>query len=279
MVRYARIARYSPRTDCQTHPFALSKKLQVFVSKGIFVFILFLFHSSSAEFKFGIENMPEKFISYYVDNKISIGLITNQTGKDQRGNRTLDLLLKKGFKVSAVFAPEHGIEGKIELERDIKDGLDKKTGIPVISLYKNGTGKKIDPDMIKHIDAFFFDIQDSGMRHYTYISTLFMLLQSAGQENKRVVVFDRPNPLGKTMEGPLVDPALISFISIASIPLRHGMTVGEFAEYFNNHVLEKRAGLTVIPMKEYDRAYGLADLHAPLLLILQVKHPAMGIVF
>jgi len=217
-----------------------------------------------AEFKLGIENMPVKFTAQYVDNKLSVGLITNQTGKDQKGNRTVDLLLKKGFKVSALFAPEHGVEGKIELERDIKDGLDVKTQIPVISLYMNGTGKKINPLMIKDIDAFFFDIQDSGMRHYTYISTLFMILQAAGQEGKKVVVFDRPNPLGKMMEGPLVDPTLISFISIAPIPLRHGMTVGELAEFFNTHVLEKKAQLIVVPMKEYDRSYGLANLHAPL---------------
>jgi uncharacterized protein YbbC (DUF1343 family) len=217
-----------------------------------------------ADFKLGIENIPDRLVWQYLNKKISVGLVTNQTGKDQKGNRTVDILIKKGFKVSAIFAPEHGIDGKIEAEKEIKDGKDIKTGIPVISLYGKGTGKKIDPEMIKDIDAFFFDIQDSGMRHYTYISTLFMVLQASAQEGKRVVVFDRPNPLGKTMEGPLVEPTLISFISIASIPLRHGMTVGELAEYFNTHVLEKKAHLMVMPMKEYDRSYGLADLHAPL---------------
>ena len=100
---------------------------------------------------------------------------------------------------------------------------------------------------------------------------LFTILQAAAQESKRVVVFDRPNPLGKTMEGPLVDPALISFVSIASIPLRHGMTMGELAEYFNNHMLEKKAALKVVPMKDYDRSYGIADLHHRFLLILQAK--------
>lgn len=217
-----------------------------------------------AEFKFGIENISNQMVWNYLNQNISVGLVTNQTGKDQKGNRTVDVLLKKGFTVSAIFAPEHGLEGNAEAAQEIKDGKDVKTNIPVISLYGKGTGKKIDPEMIKNIDAFFFDIQDSGMRHYTYISTLFMVLQAAAQEGKRVVVFDRPNPLGKTMEGPLVDPTLISFISIASIPLRHGMTVGELAEYFNNHVLEKKAKLTVVPMHEYDRSYGLADLHAPL---------------
>ena len=261
MVRYARLARYSPRMDT-LFPFALRSDISR-VSKGIFLF-LFFFCGIHAEFRLGIENIPDKMASHYFNNKLSVGLVTNQTGKDQKGNRTVDVLLKKGFKISALFAPEHGIEGKIEFEKDVKDGFDIKTGIPVISLYKNGTGRKIDQEMIKNIDVFFFDIQDSGMRHYTYISTLFMILQVAAQEGKQVVVFDRPNPLGKTMEGPLVDPTLISFISIASIPLRHGMTVGELAEYFNSHVLEKKAHLLVVPMKEYDRSYGLADLHAPL---------------
>ena len=223
-----------------------------------------MINSCLAEFRLGIENISDRFVWQYLNQKISIGLVTNQTGKDQKGNRTVDILLKKGFKVSAIFAPEHGFEGNTEAAQEIKDGRDVKTNIPVISLYGKGSGKKIDSEMIKNIDAFFFDIQDSGMRHYTYISTLFTILQAAAQEGKRVVVFDRPNPLGKTMEGPMVDPTLISFISIASIPLRHGMTVGELAEYFNNHVLEKKARLAVVPMREYDRSYGIADLHAPL---------------
>ncbi len=216
------------------------------------------------EFRLGIENISDRFVWQYLNKKISVGLVTNQTGRDQKGNRTVDILIKKGFNVVSIFAPEHGIEGKIELEKDIQDGMDVKTGVPVISLYKNGGGRKIDSELVKNIDAFFFDIQDSGMRHYTYISTLFMILQAAGLEGKRVVVFDRPNPLGRAMEGPLVESDLISFVSIASIPLRHGMTVGELAEYFNNHVLEKKAPLTVVHMKEYDRSCGIADLHAPL---------------
>lgn len=234
------------------------------IKKILIIVLLALMQSCSAEFKLGVENIPDTLLNAYSKKKLSIGLVTNQTGKDQKGNRTVDILLKKGFKVSALFAPEHGADGKLDLERDVKDGIDVKTGLPVISLYKNGRGKKIEAESVKNIDAFFFDIQDSGMRHYTYISTLFMVLQAAAQEKKRVVVLDRPNPLGKTMEGPLVDPTLISFISIAPIPLRHGMTVGELAEYFNNHVLEKKAHLIVVPMKEYDRSYGLADLHAPL---------------
>jgi uncharacterized protein YbbC (DUF1343 family) len=245
----------------------------------LFVLLLLLTTKVYPEFRLGIENIPDKFAWHCLTKKMSVGLITNQTGKDQKGNRTVDILLKKGFKITAIFAPEHGFDGITKAEQEVKDGFDVKTGIPVISLYGKGIGKKIDPEVIKNVDVFFFDIQDSGMRHYTYISTLFTILQVAAQEGKQVVVFDRPNPLGKTMEGPLVEPNLISFISIAPIPLRHGMTVGELAEYFNSHVLEKKAQLAVIPMKEYDRCNGLGDLHAPLSPNIASKASCQGYCF
>lgn len=122
------------------------------------------------------------------------------------------------------------------------DTVDAKTKLPVISLYGKYTGKNFDLAIVKEIDLFIFDIQDIGMRHYTYISTLLELLKMAEQHNKSVVVFDRPNPLGARMEGPVVESDLISFISAAAIPLRHGMTVGELARYFNRFVLENQFG-------------------------------------
>lgn len=219
---------------------------------------------SGLEFKLGIENIPNSFVNTYVHQNLKIGLVTNQTGKDRNGNRSVDILLKKGFKISYIFAPEHGLNGTIAAEKEVKDGIDVKTKIPVISLYAKDTGKKINPEILQNIDALFFDIQDSGMRHYTYISTLYHVLKGAAQEKKRVVVFDRPNPLGKAMEGPLVDPSLISFISIAPIPLRHGMTVGELAEYFNDLVLEQKASLQVIAMDGYERHNSFESLLAPL---------------
>ncbi len=232
--------------------------------KVILVFLCTLTASSHAQFKLGIENIPASLIQECKSKNLRIGLITNQTGKDQHGNRTADILLKKGFNIVCMFAPEHGFDGKTEREKEIQDGVDVKTGIPVLSLYVKDTGKKISPEMLTSIDVLFFDIQDSGMRHYTYISTLFNAIKAAGQENKKIVVFDRPNPLGRTMEGPLVEASLISFISIAPIPLRHGLTVGELAEYFNLHLLEKKADLTVVAMKEYERTMPFENLLAPL---------------
>src|SRR5207249_6044556 len=123
------------------------------------------------------------------------------------------------------------------------------------------------------LDCLVFDIQDSGMRHYTYISTLLNTMKIAAEYKKPYIVLDRPNPLGGMMQGPLVQPDLISFISIAPIPLRHGMTIGELAHYFNGHILEKSAILHVIPMHDYNRMNGFAGtfLHqlSPNLLSLQ----------
>lgn len=226
--------------------------------------LLLLTNSCLAEFKLGIENIPDEMVRSFHKKKTRIGLITNQTGKDQKGIATLDVLLSKGFNIVYLFAPEHGFDGMTHASVEIKNSIDKKTKVPIVSLYGKGTGKKVDQEILSAIDVFMFDIQDSGMRHYTYISTLFTVLQICAQENKKIIVFDRPNPLGKTMEGPLVEPSLISFFSIAPIPLRHGMTIGELAEYFNNHILEKQAFLYVVAMKDYDRAMSLDQLHAPL---------------
>jgi len=99
------------------------------IKKIIIILLLCAFHGCPAEFKLGVENISEKLLNNYIKKKLSIGLVTNQTGKDQKGNRTVDILLKKGFKVSALFAPEHGADGKLDLERDVKDGIDIKTGL------------------------------------------------------------------------------------------------------------------------------------------------------
>lgn len=134
--------------------------------------------------------------------------------------------------------------------------MDKKTGVQIISLYGHGSGKMISAEHMNNINYLMFDIQDSGMRHYTYISTLLNTMKIAAEYDKPFVVLDRPNPLASIMEGPLVEPDLTSFISIAPIPLRHGMTIGEIAWYFNKHILTKPAQLHVVKMKHYDRTQG-----------------------
>lgn len=210
-------------------------------------------------FKLGIEtinaSLMHKVCPHQEKDACAVGLITNQTGVDQQGRRSVDILNSRGIRVHSIFVPEHGMNGVLA-ERDVHDSIDTKTNTPVISLYGNGSGKMITADQMATIDCLIFDIQDSGMRHYTYISTMLNTMKIAAEYNKPYVVLDRPNPLGCVMEGPLVETSFVSFISIAPIPLRHGMTIGELAAYFNTHVLDKPAPLHVVKMKGYDRTVG-----------------------
>lgn len=213
----------------------------------------------TSSFKLGVENVSASLLQQLCPDKKKesciVGLITNQTGVDQKGKRTVEVLADCGIIVKYIFAPEHGLNGTLA-ERDVHDSIDKKTKIPVLSLYGNGSGKMISAEYMNELDCLLFDIQDSGMRHYTYISTLLNTMKIAAEYNKPYVVLDRPNPLGSLMQGPLVQPDLISFISIASIPLRHGMTIAELAQYFNKNVLDKPVSLSVVPMVGYDRNIG-----------------------
>lgn len=250
--------------------------------------LLFFMMPVSAAFKLGVENISDKFLrSLSADNSLSyrVGLISNQTGRDQRGNRTVDILLKRGLTIPYILAPEHGFEGRVRAGVSVKNEIDRKTGIPIISMYSSGgdyvisSGKRINPTILSGIDIIFFDIQDSGMRHYTYISTLLCALEAAAQYKKTIVVLDRPNLLGAHMEGPVVDTSLRSFISIASIPLRHGMTVGELARYFNTKVLATPAELRVVPMKDYTRTMKVDVLRAGLSPNLQSLESCYGYSF
>lgn len=211
----------------------------------------------AGDFKLGLENISDSFVQRLHGRRI--GLVTNQTGTDQQGRRNIDLLLQKGLQITYLFAPEHGIAGAVPAGDDVSNMIDHKTDIPIVSLYAKGSGKAIDPNSLNAIDLLVFDMQDSGMRHYTYISTLMRVMQAAAEHSKPIVVLDRPNPLGGNMEGPLVELGLRSFISIASIPLRHGMTMGELAWYFNSHELQKPAQLHVVKMNNYNRFNGSAD--------------------
>ncbi len=219
--------------------------------------LLYGYNSTNQQFKLGLENLSSSLLQKLsnTSSPCKIGLITNQTGKDQRGVRNIEFLMQRGITPKKIFVPEHGIDGMLPAGQE--NSTDKITNIPVISLYSKGTGKNMDATMLKDIDILIFDIQDSGMRHYTYISTLFHSLEAASHYNKPIIVLDRPNPLGRVMEGPLVEPGLQSFISIAPVPIRHGMTVGELSRYFNTYILKKQAKLHIVPMKQYDRRSGL----------------------
>lgn len=213
-------------------------------------------------FQLGIESISPQTLKLFHNGDVAhrVGLITNQTSCDQCGNRTVDILRQKGLRIVYILAPEHGFDGKHLAGKAVSEAVDKATGIPIVSVYGPGgdvtiTGKSLNPAIMRQLDMLVYDLQDSGMRHYTYISTLLCALHAAAVHNKPIIILDRPNILGAYMEGPLVDPypELKSFISIAPIPLRHGMTVGELAHYFNKYILAKPAPLYVLQMKKYNR--------------------------
>jgi uncharacterized protein YbbC (DUF1343 family) len=157
-----------------------------------------------------------------------VGLITNQTGIDRHGRRNVDVMKAAGVDVKALYSPEHGISGTADHDQ-IGHGRDESTGIPIFSLYQN-SNRRPTAEMLKGIDVLVFDIQDIGARFYTYMCTLLNVMEEAGKLGIPVMVLDRPNPItGVRVEGPMLDDDLQSFIGCYSLPLRHGMTIGEIA--------------------------------------------------
>ncbi len=180
-----------------------------------------------------------------------VGLVVNPTARVGT-THLLDTLLQRGVCVTRIFAPEHGFRGEEEAGEEVRNGSDVRTGTPVLSLY--GRKKKPSTEDLAHVDVLIFDIQDVGARFYTYISTLFYLLEAAAENNKPLIVLDRPNPNGRVVDGPLLEPQLESFVGIAPLPVAHGCTVGELARYFIGEDWiwhGPKPELTVIPCLNY----------------------------
>ncbi len=180
-----------------------------------------------------------------------VGLITNQTGRASDGRRTLDLLAEaEGVTLAAVFAPEHGLEAN--LDEGVADSRDATTGLRVYSLY--GATRRPTAEMLRDLDVLVFDLQDAGVRFYTYTTTMAYAMEEAAKPGVEFVVLDRPNPLnGVAVQGPLLDRDRTSFEGYFPLPLRYGMTLGELARLFNS---ENKIGarLTVVPMENWRRA-------------------------
>ncbi|HLG96354.1 MAG TPA: exo-beta-N-acetylmuramidase NamZ domain-containing protein [Bryobacteraceae bacterium] len=180
-----------------------------------------------------------------------IGLITNQTSVSRDGKRGIDLMLAAGVHVTKLFSPEHGLSGLAD-QSNIANSTDAATGLPVISLYENSKGH-VTPDMFNNIDAVVFDIQDVGVRFYTYSCTMLSSMEQTAKKHLPFYVLDRPNPItGVHTEGPVLDRDLESFVGCMEIPLRHGMTLGELAN-FENGERHVGADLHVISMQGWDR--------------------------
>ena len=168
-----------------------------------------------------------------------VALVVNHTSVIGR-THLADSLKTLGIDIKTIFAPEHGFRGTADAGETIKNGLDTKTGLPIISLY--GQNKKPSAQMLKDIDVLIFDIQDVGARFYTFISTLHYVMEAAAENNKLLIVLDRPNPNGHYADGPVLDKKFSSFVGLNTIPVVHGCTVGELAEMANGENWLKNGG-------------------------------------
>ena len=191
--------------------------------------------------------------------KLRIGLLTNQTGLDAQGRRTIDILAHDaeaavpGLKLELLFSPEHGINGTLDKE-GIANSTDSATGLPVISLYGVSAAQRRPPlEALRGLDAVLIDLADAGVRFYTYETVVRYFLEAAGQTGTEIIILDRPNPLGGSfVQGPISDAGKESYVDVAPIPVRHGLTLGELALFLNgeDHL---RAPLTVVAMKGWLR--------------------------
>ena len=204
----------------------------------------------------GIERIDEPFVQEQLAGK-RLGLFTNQSGLDSRLRSSVALLQEK-YNLTALFVPEHGLFGAVAAGETFASHSYKN--IPVHSLY--GATRRPTPEMLAQIDAMVVDIQDVGIRHYTYFSSLAYIMEECAKEKMQVIVLDRPNPLGGTIQGPVLKPEYKTFIGLYELPLRHGLTIGEFARYINStqHI---DCDLKVIPMKGWHRRQLWQDTGLP----------------
>ncbi|ANW97435.1 hypothetical protein AXE80_05205 [Wenyingzhuangia fucanilytica] len=194
-----------------------------------------------------------------------IGVVANQTSvifKKDGHTHLIDSLLQLNIKISKVFSPEHGFRGKADAAEKVDNSVDAKTGLPIISLY--GNHKKPTAKDLENIDLMIFDIQDVGVRFYTYISTLHYVMEACAENNIPLIVFDRPNPNGHYVDGPMLNPKYSSFVGKHPVPLVYGMTIGEYAQmingenWLNNGI---QCNLKVIPLINYTH---LSNYHLPI---------------
>lgn len=196
-------------------------------------------------------SQSERYLSLLKGKRV--GLVVNQTSRvaDQH---LVDFLLSQKVDVKFVFAPEHGFRGDHDAGAKVDSSVDPATGIPVVSIY--GKNKKPSDEIMQQLDVIIFDIQDVGVRFYTYLSSMHYMMEAAAEAGKAFIVFDRPNPNGRFVDGPILEPEFRSFVGMHPIPVLHGMTLGELARMIKGEQwldTAKDLDLTVIPVKNYGR--------------------------
>lgn len=187
--------------------------------------------------------------SYLINGK-RLGLVTNQTGVNSNMKKTVDILYNyPNATLTSIYSPEHGLDGTIKAGAYVNSYTDARLNLPVYSLY--GKTREPSKSMLQDVDILLFDMQDIGSRTYTYISTLNYVMRAGAKHGKPVIVLDRPNPLGgKIVDGYIAQDKYLTFVGVDNLPIQHGMTVGELANYFNRKI---HCNLTVVPMQNYTR--------------------------
>jgi uncharacterized protein YbbC (DUF1343 family) len=181
----------------------------------------------------------------------TVAIAANQSS-NIKNTHLVDTLLKLGVNVKKVFCPEHGFRGLVDAGEKVKNEKDSKTGLPIISLY--GKNKKPSPEQLKDIDVVIFDIQDVGVRFYTYLSTMHYIMEACAENKKKVIVLDRPNPNGFYIDGPVLEKEWTSFLGMHPVPVVYGLTIGEYALMINGERWLKDSvvcDLKVIPLEGY----------------------------
>jgi uncharacterized protein YbbC (DUF1343 family) len=211
----------------------------------------------------------------------SVGVIVNQSSYIN-STHLIDSLITLGVDVKKVFCPEHGFRGAIDAGKKVKSYTDEKTGLPIISLY--GKNKKPSVEQLADIDIVIFDIQDVGVRFYTYLSTMHYAMEACAENNKKMIVLDRPNPNAYYIDGPILDTAFSSFLGLHPVPIVYGMTIGEYGQMINGEKWLKDSvvcDLTVIALQKYDHnmVYKLPIQPSPNLRNMSAiyMYPSMGL--
>ena len=238
--------------------------LSHFLTGVLFLVVMFSIHAQPTPLT-GAER-SELYLPLLQGKKV--GLVGNQTSILPQSDKkhVVDFLLEKGVEIKKVFVPEHGFRGTADAGEKVDNSIDQKTGLPIISLY--GNNKKPSADQIKDLDVVIFDLQDVGTRFFTYISTMHYVMEACAEQGKKVIIFDRPNPNGSYVDGPMLKPGYESFVGMHPIPVVHGLTVGELAQMINAEKWLKggiSADLEVIPVANWqrDQAYNLPVKPSP----------------
>lgn len=256
------------------------KQSKYFLFLGVLFFTSCILHSSekgSLRIKTGAEQ-TEKYLSLLKDKKIAV--VANHS-TNINGSHLVDSLLSLGVDIVKIFSPEHGFRGLADAGEHVKNYMDEKTGLPVISLY--GSSKKPDLRDLEGVDLVVFDLQDVGVRFYTYISTMHYVMEACAEMNLQLLILDRPNPNGFYIDGPVLDPAYESFVGMHPVPIVHGMTIAEYAQMINGENWLKDSlicDLSYVPCYNYthDSLYELPVNPSPNLqnMLAVYLYPSLG---